>query len=106
MTAVSERPAFTLRFRNDRTHRALKLAAQELGVSMSELAERAIEHELARLADSLEDRFRRTVELLRSCEVQRGSDSYQAEIEAYAHAEVTEDDPLRARAVETRSSRN
>lgn len=100
MSAVADRPAFTLRFRNDKTHRALKHAAEELGVSMSELAERAIEHELALLADSLEERLRRTMELLRDYEVPRGPRAYEAEIKAYAHAEVTEDDPLRARAVE------
>lgn len=100
MTAVSDRPAFTLRFRNDKTHRALKHAAQELGVSMSDLAERAIEHELALLGDSLAERLRRIVELLQSYEVQRGPHAYEADIKAYAHAEVTEDDPLRARMVE------
>ena len=105
MTAVADRPAFTLRFKNDRTHRALKHAAQELGVSMSELAERAIEHELATLGDSFQDRLRRIVELLQSYEVPRGPRAYEAEIKAYARAEVTEVDPLRARAVERADGR-
>lgn len=105
MTAVADRPAFTLRFRNEKTHRALKHAAEELGVSMSELAEHAIEHELALLGDSLAERLRRTVELLQSYEVPRGPHAYEAEIKAYARAEVTEDDPLRARRVERAGGR-
>lgn len=99
MTAVADRPAFTLRFRNDRTHRALKHAARELGVSMSELAERAIEHELAALGELIQERLERTIELLGSYRVERGAGAYRAEVEAFAAAEVAEDDPLQARAV-------
>lgn len=105
MTAVADRPAFTLRFRNERTHRALKHAADELGVSMSELAERAIEHELAALGEQIQERLERTVELLRSYRIERGPDAYAADFEAFVRAEVTEDDPLRARAVERRGDR-
>ncbi len=100
MSAVADRPAFTLRFRNEKTHRALKHAAEELGVSMSELAERAIEHELAVLGEQMQERLERIVELLRSYRVERGPDAYAADFKAFARAEVTEDDPLRARAVE------
>lgn len=94
--AVSEsRPAFTLRFRRERTHRALRHAAEELGVSMNELAERAIEHELAVIGAELEDKLRETVELLRPY---RGA-GMEADAEAFAEAELTEEDPLRSRAV-------
>lgn len=91
---MDPRPAFTLRFRRAGTHRALRHAADELGVSMNELAERAIEHELAVLGAELEERLRRTVELLAEY---RGSD-FAADVEAFAQGEVAEEDPLRARA--------
>lgn len=91
---MEQRPAFTLRFRRPGTHRALRHAADELGISMSELAERAIEHELAAVGTELEEKLRRTVELLGSY---RQADA-AADAKVFADAEVTEDDPLRSRA--------
>jgi len=88
------RPAFTLRFHDPRTHRALQHAAREFGVSMNDLAERAIEHELAVIGSELEERLRATVELLRDY---RGG-GLSADVEAFARAEVAEEDPLRSRA--------
>lgn len=88
-------PAFTVRFRDRATHRALRLTAELLGVSMNELAERAIARELAVLGVDLEERLTRTAELLRSY---RESDLEQA-IEDFVRAEVTVEDPLRARMV-------
>lgn len=96
---TSSRPAFTLRFRHPSTHRALRHAAEELGVSMNELAERAIEHELAVIGSRLEEKLRRTVELLGSY---RG-EGRERDAEAFARAEVTEEDPLRSRAVSSQS---
>ena len=87
------RPAFTLRFRNEKTHRALRLTAEMLGVSMNELAEEAIAHELAILGADLEQKLTRTARLLRSY---RG-EGLDDDIEAFAQAEVTVDDPLRSR---------
>jgi hypothetical protein len=95
---MDARPAFTLRFRQASTHRALRHAADELGVSMSELAERAIEHELAVIRSELEEKLRRTIELLGSYR----QEDLAADVEAFAHAEVTEDDPLRSRAAPSR----
>jgi hypothetical protein len=92
------RPAFTLRFRRPGTHRALRHAADELGVSMNELAERAIEHELAVIGEELEDKLRRTIGLLASYREYPSP----ADIEAFAHAEVREEDPLRSRAATRR----
>ncbi len=92
------RRAFTLRFHDPRTHRALQHAARELGVSMNDLAERAIEHELAVIGDELEEKLRATVELLRPF---RGA-GLAADVEAFAQAEVAEVDPLRSRAVDER----
>jgi len=95
---MDARPAFTLRFRRDETHRALRHAAAELGLSMNELAERAIEHELAILGSELEEKLRRTVELLAAY---RGGGSAD-DAEAFARAEVTEEDPLRSRLAPSR----
>lgn len=93
--ARSDRPAFTLRFQREETHRALRSAAEELGVPMGELAERAIEHELAIVGTELEEKLRATVELLRGYRR-----DLEAEVEAFARAEVEEEDPLRSRAVQ------
>lgn len=95
MALPAERPAFTLRFHRQRTHRALRHVADQLGVSMSEIAERAIEHELAVIGAELEDRLRETVELLRTY---RGAGA-ESDAEAIAEAEVAEEDPLRSRRV-------
>jgi hypothetical protein len=94
MVANRERVGFTLRFQDARTHRALKLTADLLGVSMNELAERAIVHELEVLGTGLEDRLHRTADLLRSY---RGED-VERDVEEFARAEVEVEDPLRSRA--------
>ncbi len=86
-------PAFTLRFRKEATHRTLRLTAHALGVSMNELAEAAIEHELAFIGADLEGKLTRAAELLRSY---RGA-GVEEDIAAFAHAEVTVDDPLKSR---------
>ncbi len=91
--ADRQRPAFTLRFRNEATHRTLRLTAHALGVSMNELAEAAIEHELTFIGADLEGKLIRTAELLRSY---RDVD-VEKDIEAFARAEVTVDDPLQSR---------
>lgn len=91
---MDARPAFTLRFRQESTHRALRHAARELGVTMNDLAERAIEHELAVIGSELEEKLRRTVELLRGYRTNEAT----GDIEAFASAEVSEEDPLRSRA--------
>lgn len=96
MSQPKDRPAFTLRFRREATHRALRRAAEELGISMNELAERAIEHELAVVGHELEEKLRATVEFLQPY---RAGDLDSA-IEEIARAEVEEDDPLKSRAVE------
>lgn len=86
-------PAFTLRFRNAETHRALRLTAELLGVSMNELAEAAIAHELAILGAELEEKLTRAAALLKSY---RGQ-GIEEDIEAFAEAEVSLADPLRSR---------
>ena len=94
------RPAFTLRFKNERTHRALNITAEMLGVPMSEIAEAAIERELAVLGTDLEDRLSRTLELLRSFQRETIDD----DVERFAEAEVTEDDPLRSHHLDHRDA--
>jgi len=90
------RPAFTLRFRHARTHRALRRAAEELGVPMNELAERAIEHELAVVGAELEEKLKAVVELLGTYR----HDDLEPAVDAFARAEIEEDDPLRSRVAE------
>ena len=88
--ANDPRPAFTLRFRDEQTHRTLRLTAELLGVSMNELAEQAIARELAHLGADLEERLLRTADLLREY---RAGD-LEREIDEIARAEATEEDPL------------
>ena len=84
------RPAFTLRFTNEATHRNLRHTAQALGISMNELAEVAIEHELAVVGADLEQKLTRAAELLRSYR----EDGTEKDLDAFARAEVTIEDPL------------
>jgi|SRR5436305_11287710 len=83
-----------LRFRNPETRQSLKRTAEALGVSVDELAEAAIQQELAALAVNLEPNLQRLVELLGSFE-----EDPERDVEAFAHSEVTFEDPLRARRV-------
>ena len=62
---------------------------------MNELAESAIEHELALVGADLEQKLSRAAELLRSCR----EDHVERDVAAFAHAEVTVDDPLQSRQV-------
>ena len=66
---------------------------------MNALAERAIEHELAVIGSELEEKLRRTIDLLRPYR----REEWEADVEAFARAEVTEDDPLRSTAAEASS---
>jgi hypothetical protein len=91
------RNAFTLRFSDPRTHRGLKLTAELLGVSMNELAERAIAHELAVVGADLEERLTRTVGLLRSYRGENVAD----DVTRFARAEVSVEDPLRSQMTES-----
>lgn len=98
MGSKDPRPAFTLRFRDPQTHRALRMAADLLGVSMSELAERMIESELTVIGADLERRLVRTAEALRGLR----SSSFESDIDEIARAETTAEDPVQARRVARR----
>lgn len=62
---------------------------------MSELAERAIEHELAAVGLELERKLEATARLLRPYR----REELEAAVEEFARAEVEEEDPLRSRNV-------
>jgi post-segregation antitoxin (ccd killing protein) len=89
---VRSRRSFTLRFANPRTYDVLSAVAKELGLSMSELAERMIETELDVLAAGLEGDVARTVEKLRQTDM-----NPEAEAAEFARAEVENEDPIQAR---------
>ena len=64
---------------------------------MNQLAEEAIRHELEISGAQLEEKLKRTLAVLQSYRPQ----DLEEDIEAFAKAEVTEEDPLRARMEET-----
>jgi len=81
-----------LHFRNPETRRSLQRTAEALGVSVDELAEAAIQQEMTALAGNLEPNLQSLVELLGSFE-----EDPERDAEDFARAEVTFEDPLRAR---------
>lgn len=83
---------FTLRFRDEETLRNLERAAAALGVSTSELAEAAIERELAVVGSELDHRLTRALERLKSA----GLTDLDQDIRDFARAELEIEDPLRA----------
>ena len=94
---MAEDVKFTLRFRNERTHRLLGMVADQRGVSKNRLAEEMLERELeaaARLlADDLDDTLRRLA-------AYRNEDRLEQDVQAFAVGEAYGADPLRARLVE------
>lgn len=89
-------PKFTLRFHNSTTHQLLSLVADRLGVSRNQLAEEMLERELRAASLLLEQDLVGTLELLRNY---RTAERLRPDIEAIAHAEAYERDPLRSRRV-------
>ena len=87
----------TLHFRNEETPRDLERAAEVLGVSKDELAEVAIERELAAVGAGLEGRLARALDRLKSY----GPDDLERDIREFARSEVEFEDPLQARLVES-----
>jgi hypothetical protein len=85
-------PKFTLRFQREETHDLLRMVADRFGVSMNTLAEEMISRELQAIGLSIEQDLYGTLDLIQRY---RGEDA-QAGFEAFAHAEVVEDDPLRS----------
>jgi hypothetical protein len=91
------RSALTLHFHNDETLRNLERAAEALGVSMDELAEVAIERELAAVGAGLEGRLSRALERLKSY----SPADLDRDIQDFAQSEVEIEDPLQARRIES-----
>ncbi len=93
MIVVVTRPdAFPLRFKNPRTRAALKLVAEQSGTTMTDVAEKAIEHEVALLGADLERRLAEALDVVRSYRPETDLDSY---IEAAAQGERSGLDPTR-----------
>lgn len=96
----SSTPAsFTLRFRDARTRQLLRLVAKRRGQSMNHVAEELLARELALAAGDLEQELEHALGLLRDLR-SRGSHD-EADVAAFARAEVAHDDPLQARMVPT-----
>ena len=91
------RVALTLHFRDEETLRKLERAAEALGVSRDELAEAAIERELAAIGAGLEGRLTRSLERLKSY----SPADLDRDIREFARSEVELEDPLQARRVES-----
>lgn len=91
------RAALTLHFHNDETLRNLERAAEALGVSMDDLAEVAIERELAAIGTGLEGRLARALERLKTY----GPADLERDIRAFAQSEVEIADSLQARRIES-----
>lgn len=91
------RAALTVHFHNAETLRTLEQAAEALGVSADELAEVAIERELAAVGAGLEGRLARALERLPSYT----SADLDRDIRDFARNEVELEDPLQARRVES-----
>jgi hypothetical protein len=90
---MSESPRLVLQFRNAETHSQLRHMAETLGVSMNELAEIAIQQELAAMEGGLERKLEGILERLRS--FQREDPARAAD--EFSRSEVTYKDPLQAR---------
>jgi hypothetical protein len=89
--------ALTLHFHNQETLRNLERLAETLGVSVDELAEAAIERELAAVGAGVEGRLARALAGLKSY----GPADLERDIREFAKSEVEVEDPLRARLVES-----
>lgn len=90
--------ALTLHFQNEETLRSLERVAEELGVSADELAEAAIERELAAIGTGLEERLVRVLERLKAYDP---AANLERAISEFARSEVEVEDPLQARRVES-----
>lgn len=96
-------PKFTLRFHNRSNHQILGLLAERYGVTKNQLAEEMLERELQAAALLLEQDLTGTLALLRNY---RRDEQLAAAIEAFAQAEATEEDPIKARLVSAATTRD
>lgn len=96
--ATTGPPKFTLRFHNRTNHEILGLLAERYGVTKNQLAEEMLERELQAAALVLEQDLTGTLALLRNY---RRDEHLEGAIEAFAHAEAYEDDPIKTQMVQT-----
>lgn len=86
------RDVFPLRFKNHATREALKNLAEQTGVPMTDIAERAIEHEVVLQGADLERRLAEALTVVRSYQPQLDAEAY---IAAAAAGERSGLDPFR-----------
>lgn len=84
--------AFPLRFKNPANRDALRHIAELTGMSMTDIAERAIEHEVVLLAVDLDARLSQALDIVRRYQPDRDFDRY---VEAAAEGERAGLDPMR-----------
>ena len=94
---MSRAAVLKVHFRNEETLRNLERTAQELGISADELAETAIERELASTGAGLERKLGGILDHLKS----RGMDGGEGEIRDFARGEVEFDEPFQGKRVNT-----
>lgn len=90
---ATSRDALPLRFKNPRTKEALREMSAQTGTSMTDLAERAIEHELTLLGADLERRLIAALDVVRSYTPEVDLEAYLAEV---ASGESSGLDPARS----------
>lgn len=101
--ATSAPAKFTLRFHNPKTHKVLGILADRYGVSKNQLAEEMLERELQAAALLLEVDLSDTLELLQGYSLR---EHLEQDIADFAEGEAHEDDPFKARMVETRDEQD
>lgn len=94
---MSRAAVLKVHFRNEETLRNLEQTAHELGISADELAETAIERELASISAGLERKLGGILDRLKS----RGKGAGEREIRDFARSEVEFDDPFQGKRVKT-----
>lgn len=87
------RDALPLRFKNARTKAALRELSEQSGQSMTDIAEKAIEHELALLGADLERRLSEALEAVRAYRPAADLESY---LQAAGEGERSGMEPLRS----------
>jgi hypothetical protein len=80
-TPAEPRDTFSLRFKNPRNREALRKMAELTGLPQTDIAERAIEHEVVLLAADLERRLEEALHVVRGYLPERDLDTYLDAIE-------------------------
>ncbi len=96
---MSRAAVLKVHFRNEETLRNLEQTAHRLGVSTDELAEAAIERELASMGAGLESKLVGILDRLKARERGSGRGVSEREVQDFARGEVDFDDPFQGRLV-------